>query len=210
VEGLEVKPEVELRSFLEDGREITSELNRLKINHFTFGETEGAIEEELKKIGALDEFSRPIWITKTKFYWSQTFPADKEIKIRHTYQPLPGDSWVTFRGNSKEKKWCIDKNIENRINELSKKNHEYYYEEYVSGKWIDYVLLTGANWAGPIGDFTLIVEKGDFDFVSTCKIPGLRLRRNGNGFIAKAKNFRPESDLRLLFLRPINWMLLKN
>jgi hypothetical protein len=70
---------------------------------------------------------------------------------------------------------------------------------YVSEERIEYVLKTGANWAGPIGDFTLTVDKGKRDnLVSFCangveKIPPTQFR-------VHYKNFTPTADLAILIL----------
>ena len=72
---------------------------------------------------------------------------------------------------------------------------------YLSGTWVQYVPTTGANWAGPIEQFTLVIDKDGVDPISTCPIAGLTLRRSGNSFVANAKNFVPKTDLNILFVQ---------
>jgi Domain of unknown function (DUF4424) len=64
------------------------------------------------------------------------------------------------------------------------------------------VLTTGANWAGPISDFTLKVEKEGAAFLSTCPIEGLTLKRQSSAFVAHANDFTPKTDLNILFVFP--------
>ena len=64
---------------------------------------------------------------------------------------------------------------------------------------INYVLKTGANWAGPIRSFKLTIDPGASDhLVSFC--PG-RLKPTGpNALEFTAKDFTPESDLKILIV----------
>ena len=66
---------------------------------------------------------------------------------------------------------------------------------------ISYVLRTGANWSGPIGDFTLTVDKGAAEnLVSFC---GSNVRKIGpTTFQVKLKDFTPDGDFDVLILKP--------
>ena len=49
------------------------------------------------------------------------------------------------------------------------KAHEAGKGPYYTENWMSYVLSTGANWSGPIGHFSLTVDKGvPENFVSFC------------------------------------------
>jgi hypothetical protein len=64
---------------------------------------------------------------------------------------------------------------------------------------INYVLRTGANWSGPIGQFHLVVDKGDpGNLVSFC---GQGVRKTSDTKFEMTKtNFSPEGDLAVLIL----------
>ena len=66
---------------------------------------------------------------------------------------------------------------------------------------IGYILTTGANWSGPIGDFHLTIDKGaPENLVSFC---GEGVVKTGpTRFEIRAKDFVPERDLAILFLLP--------
>lgn len=68
--------------------------------------------------------------------------------------------------------------------------------------WLEYVLHTGANWAGPIGHFRLEIAADSKGVVSACPIPGLILQRRAGTLIAERANFTPSSDIAVLFLSP--------
>ena len=64
----------------------------------------------------------------------------------------------------------------------------------------EYVLRTGALWAGPIKDFELVIRKSSpTQLVSTC-ISGLQ-KTNPLEFRAHRVDYKPAEDLRVLYLR---------
>ena len=62
------------------------------------------------------------------------------------------------------------------------------------------MLTTGANWAGPIGTFRLIVDKGsEKNLVSFC---GTGVAKTGpTTFELTYKDFVPDRDLDILFIQ---------
>ena len=71
-----------------------------------------------------------------------------------------------------------------------------YHDEYV-----DYVLVTGANWKLPIGDFRMTIDKGHAaNLVSFC---GAGVTKTGpTTFQVHYTNFTPTSDVKVLVLVP--------
>ena len=199
----EVVPEIEVRSYLnETHQEITDGLRKFNIDPLTgnLQNKNAAAPSMPAEWFAGDNTDRfPNWITKVSFHWQQVFPPGEEVRIRHVYQPVSGFGLIGPAGDSRA---CPDKGFKKAILKLPR-----YYEwqgndaSYVDGEWVEYVLKTGANWATPIGTFTITLDKGDSDVISTCPIPGLTLRRKGNTFVATAKNYLPSEDLFILFAR---------
>lgn len=71
---------------------------------------------------------------------------------------------------------------------------------YLSETWIDYVLVTGANWSGPIRDFRLVVDKGSADhLVSFCGEGVTRI--SPTQFEIRRSNYTPTRDLSVLIVR---------
>jgi hypothetical protein len=66
---------------------------------------------------------------------------------------------------------------------------------------VGYILSTGANWAGPIRDFRLIVDKGsDRNLVSLC---GQNVKKiSATSFEMRATDYWPEGNIELLILEP--------
>ncbi|OYX87727.1 MAG: hypothetical protein B7Y75_01670 [Azorhizobium sp. 35-67-5] len=66
---------------------------------------------------------------------------------------------------------------------------------------IAYILRTGANWYGPIGDFTLTIDKGAPDNLISFCATGVK-KIGPTTFQVKARDFFPERDLDILILKP--------
>lgn len=152
----------------------------------------------------------PQWTLKTVYTWTTTFPAGKTVNVVHRYKPSVGGTvTVTFLGNEdyqKEQldayrtKYCVDDGFLKAVNGAFKAGTDGV-PSHVEN-WISYVLSTGANWQGPIKDFTLRVDKGDPGaFVSFC---GEGVKKTGpTTFEMKATDFYPEKDLDILLVVPV-------
>ncbi len=155
----------------------------------------------------------PSWVLKTTFYWTQTFPAGKIVEVEHRYIPAVGGSVDTIVGSSMwtedyegwatrhRKKYCIEPSFVAAVNRKRAKAPEGSMSGY-SEKRIAYVLKTGANWAKPIGDFRLVVDKGASDnLVSFCATGVNKI--GPTRFEVIKKNYTPTGDLEVLILEPM-------
>jgi Domain of unknown function (DUF4424) len=101
----------------------------------------------------------------------------------------PGDPLL-----SDQKKYCIDRDFVRSAQQMEKARHRTWGE-----KWISYILTTGGNWAGPIGEFRLVVDKGDpSNLVSFCA-DGVK-KISATEFEVRKKNFVPSKDVNVLIL----------
>jgi hypothetical protein len=155
----------------------------------------------------------PLWTTKVRFHWSQTFPPGKRVEVRHRYRPVYGSFYnpnndprtrITKNDQKLGGQWCFDQ----RFNAAELRLLDRHYEAAVKDKSagnvnyenVQYVLKTGANWQGSIGHFELQIDKGGSDLASACPIPGLQLQRAPYGFNAVANDYTPTTDLDILFV----------
>ena len=115
------------------------------------------------------------WTLHTTFYWEQRFPAGAETLVEHRYVPSVGlsvGSMIGQPGAASDPytrptidKYCVDKAFLAAAERAAKKAEG----GYLAEQRVGYILTTGANWAGPIGDFRLVVDKGAPDnLVSFC------------------------------------------
>lgn len=152
----------------------------------------------------------PMWTLKTVYWWKTTFPAGKTVKVTHRYTPSVGGTVATtfLDGDGKPEgeryeeyktKYCID----DAFVKLAQKSHDAMMNNkpFLIENWMSYVLTTGANWFGPIGKFTLTVDKGSpKNYISFC---GTGVKKIGpTTFQMTATDFYPERDIDLLILKP--------
>ena len=166
--------------------------------------------EEFDAGKGMEKHLAPRWSLRTTFYWQQTFPAKAETVVEHRYQPSVGGSVQTFLSdpaNAKEegfddfqRKYCIDKNFYSAVEKARRANKGQ--GAPFSEERIDYILRTGANWAGPIGVFRLVIDKGDADsLVSFCG-DGVK-RISPTRFEMRKTDFFPQRDLSILILKKL-------
>lgn len=133
------------------------------------------------------------------YSWQQNFKANAVTTVQHHYQPLVGGGvrdidWLRKNDYSN---FCIDKNFLHRINILHKNSGS---NPLFLTHELSYILTTGANWAKPIGKFTLTIERKSDELVSLCWDKSLR-KINNTQFRAVKTNFIPKYDLNILFTK---------
>jgi hypothetical protein len=145
----------------------------------------------------------PKWTLKSSFYWRQTFPAGKEIAVEHRYRPSVGETVGTMLGSSDidpqdlrryETLYCVDKAFLTGARQAAGHAESPSYERRIA-----YVLTTGANWAGPIGDFHLTVDKGAPDSLVSFCADGVK-KIGPTLFEVRRADFTPTQDLHILIL----------
>lgn len=170
----------------------------------------GLAEVEVYDVGkGMQQHLAARWTLRTTFYWEQTFPAKTETVIEHRYRPSVGETagtgfgvkdaekeeWFTAYG----RKYCIDKSFLAAVGRAKQAAKEEFSAPFTEER-IDYILKTGANWSGPIGEFRLVVDKGHPDnLISFC---GQGLKKiTPTQFELVKKDFRPQGNLSILILK---------
>lgn len=135
------------------------------------------------------------------FIWQQSFPAGKEVIIRHSYTPsfsggVPGNLDGILGGEYSDK--CLTPATRKALKQLDAGIKERNEDGSANIGWgiLRYILKTGANWKeGVIGDFTLRIHKSHKnEVVVPCfsyplkQIDPLTLE-------FKQKNFKPDNNL---------------
>jgi uncharacterized protein DUF4424 len=167
--------------------------------------------------GKMTTHLEPRWTLRTTYYWQQTFPPKQELVIEHQYKPSVGASVGTEVGAAPVKndpqfaadlkkqldsytaKYCMDASFVAAAAAGQQKAKQSGKDTLLGEKRIDYILKTGANWEGPIKDFTLTVDKAE---------PGALLSFCGTGvkklsptqFQVHYTDYDPTSDLAILIL----------
>lgn len=145
----------------------------------------------------------PLWTLKTTHYWIQVFPAGRELDVRHQYTPAVGGSAGSVFGDlamegeahagEEAARYCADDAFRAAARRMRARGL------YLTETWVDYILTTGANWAEPIGDFRLVVDKGSSrNLVSFCG-EGVR-KISSTRFEVRRRDYTPTRDLSVLIL----------
>lgn len=173
--------------------------------------------KKAKQLGFLDKQGNPLWKKQIFYYWTQTFPAHQTVAITHEYKPVsgftPGTPTSCVSLLQKEahppEEICLSSGIDNgdhiytngvEFNEWSAKNGGVTEE-------VQYILTTGANWAGPIENFTLILRypaNAMAVYVPFYGSTPAKLTKTPGLTQIALKHFTPKQDLRILFIEPIN------
>lgn len=175
-----------------------------------------AERERLARLGLIDAetFSAPMgeiipsWTVRETWYWRQTFPAGRPLRVEHRYTPGVGgtagvalataDYRNSASGRQEQAEFCTDRAFLaaiDRLTERAERDHG----NYPSEQRIRYILTTGGNWRAPIGDFRMVVDKGRPDaIISFC---GEGVRQIGpTQFEVRHRNWRPNRDLAILIV----------
>jgi hypothetical protein len=159
-------------------------------------------EDQIDQGKGWEPYYRPTWDLSTTYYRQQIFAANKDIVVEHIYRPVVGGTVQPLLSSpgvwKKEKRrykrdYCVDDAFEKAGKALDPASTQ--------ERWISYILKTGANWAGPIGEFTLTVDKGDAkNLVSFC---GEDIKQiSPTQFQLREKDFEPRKNLNVLILTP--------
>ncbi|BDV34590.1 DUF4424 family protein [Methylocystis iwaonis] len=220
VDGKPLVHEIVQQAFF-NGKDVTARLSALKI---PLNYRDQSFAEALKKTpkperdkliaeGLLRDdstqdaqFYTALWSLRTSVTRMQTFPANASVVVEHEYVPLLGGSVggglsASARKNdyfkNEQRKYCIDKEwLASFDKRMQKTGNRDIYGEI----WLGYVLTTGANWKGPIGDFRLVIDKGKPDTLVSFCAEGVK-KISPTQFEVRHKDFTPKKDLDILIVQ---------
>ncbi|MDP3652790.1 MAG: DUF4424 family protein [Rhodoferax sp.] len=160
----------------------------------------------------------PQWRMIETYYWEQTFPAGREIEVQHDYKPLVGSTYnapyqnghlvteelpTAFKSGSDPdpKEACMDdalrKSLIKRAQTLGEGRNAIWV--WASFQDVEYILGTGRNWKGPIGQFTLRIKKESPDQVVSLCFPGKPKKIDPLTIEFTEKDFIPQDRLVVYF-----------
>lgn len=188
-DGRAIKPEIEIKALLPDGRDIAPALQAiggpsLVLQPGIFPSPEdkpldAAVRRKLQALGALEpldggEGFRLPWSVRITFHWMQTFAPGITV-VEHSYRPVVGSRFIVPEGNGKiggsggedpVRAFCIDaatdqsiRTAERRLKEAKRPVGEE--APLLVGHTLGYILQTARNWrGGAIGTFHLTLQGG--------------------------------------------------
>ena len=130
------------------------------------------------------------WSSQVIYSWKQTFKANSLTRVKHQYAPLVGGS-VAVHLPENAKTYCTDQSFIAALKKAQLEQAPY--------SALGYVLKTGANWAKPIENFKLTIERDSKELFSFCWAGKVK-KISPTQFQMVEKNFVPKHDLNIIFV----------
>lgn len=220
IDGKRVPVQVEQRAFLKN-EDVTARIRAagLPVNILLAGNIQkldrldAAKKQALEKAGLVQNEGEgqehPKWTVRTKFYWTQHFPAGKTVVIAHAYTPVTGQTFFTEYdlnvkpgqdGPQWQRDYCMDgptrATIAQRIKQASKPDQSAMMNIYST----DFILKTANNWKGGIGELHLTIDKlKPTNVLSLCWNGDLK-KTGPTTFESVLRNVRPSRDIKMVVL----------
>ncbi|WP_439817923.1 DUF4424 family protein [Zavarzinia sp. CC-PAN008] len=146
------------------------------------------------------------WMEQTTWFWRQVFPAGAVTEVRHRYRPVVGHRFFTAHDLDEpelsadlDRQHCVDPPTRRALRQKLARTGQEPGLALLMAHQVDYVLVTANNWAGPIGRFTLTLDKGDPVAILSLCIDGL-VKTGPTTFTGSWTNYVPDRDLSLLIV----------
>jgi hypothetical protein len=152
----------------------------------------------------------PAWSVVTYFTRKQVFPPGQAVAVEHRYKTSLGTSQDTILRKALRnsdgmaemldryrKDYCLPEDFFGGVDKLA--GGDPANSAGLQERRIDYVMKTGANWAGPIKSFRLVVDKGRADHLVSFCFDNVK-KISPTAFEAKVENFVPARDLKVLLI----------
>jgi hypothetical protein len=225
VDGKPINFTINQRAFL-DSKDVTAALRdmgipflpvgaaQLKINELPRQTRDRAVAAGLLLQSGTNDKGEPLydpaWTLKTSVVREQTFPPGKPVSVEHRYRTSVGLSFDTvLREGLRQKKaldsevqryktkYCILDDFLKAVDKLAGSGEAN--KANILERRISYVLKTGANWAGPIKNFRLVVDKGQPDRIVSFCGDGVK-KISATAFEMRASDFTPTRDLNIIMV----------
>lgn len=215
IDGAEIEPEAHSRALLL-GIDVTERLQALGVPLVAFDHaaveavqalpaaTLAALRDDL----LVDEHGVPQWELATSLWRRQSFAPGVDVVVEHSYTPVRGASVGSPIGNSPRDgagdwateyraRYCVEAELEAEMYRRQDVGDQGHYLMFASSD-VQYLLMPGGNWRGPIGHFRLIAEAPHpEDYVFMCEERARRVAPNR--IEIEAEDFYPWRDLDILF-----------
>lgn len=148
------------------------------------------------------------WSIVTRYHWTQTFPAGKELRIGHSYTNRPPGGLFYWSEPPEDyqqalvDQYCIDAATSRAMAKALESPGGDEYGNYGTAFYLSYVLRTANSWAGPIGRFSLTLDKGDPGNVISLCAEGVR-KTGPTTFVIEKTDYTPGRDLEVLVVQPM-------
>lgn len=223
IDGHSIQPKLEQKAIAADGTDVTATLAKAGLPADAklpgWGAKVRALpdatRQQLLRHGIIESDDpgnrsaslSPAWKLRTVFHWEQTFPAGKAINVEHRYKPIVGGvSIFADEGQFNDYGgYCLDERGKAGVRRLLKQARAASQADPqkpsgLSPLEVGYILTTGANWKGPIGNFHLTIDKERPDAILSLCMDGLT-KTGPTTFEMTQTNFMPKKDIRFVVFK---------
>ena len=176
-----------------------------------------AAQERLARAGLIDADSLhmdqpdvlPMWTVRETWHWDQIFPAGRDLRVEHRYRPGVGGTAgvplasLDYRngedGRLAQAEFCTDREFLAALDRMTARAERTQSGWPTEGR-LRYILTTGGNWRSPIGDFRMVIDKGNPNAIVSFCGQGVR-RISPTQFEVRHRNWRPDRDLAVLIVQ---------
>ena len=160
-----------------------------------------AITDDLRQAGLLIDdpngYQKRLWSTEIYYVWQHTFEPGRDVVVDHQYVPIAGghffigdytsDGW-SYKSEF-QKSYCASEGEWNALERIAAQSPTPLVSE------VGYILKTGGNWAGPIKNFKLTLDKSNTKNIITLCWDGKLTKTAPTQFVFEAQNFVPSQDI---------------
>jgi hypothetical protein len=185
-----------------------------KLDALTPANRDKLVNEGLLVQGGSNEQGKPIydagWKVKTSAVRQQTFPPNRPVAVEHRYKTSLGVSFDTIlrkalrqnKGMAQEveryrKDYCVTDKFLADVDKIAGSAEGN--TAKVQERRISYILKTGANWAGPIKQFKLVVDALKPNRLTSFCAPNIKTVSPTVAEVS-ANDFTPDKDLKILLI----------
>jgi hypothetical protein len=152
----------------------------------------------------------PGWTVRTSFTRKQTFPPGRPVLVDHSYATSVGLSMDTVLRKPLRTTRSLEPTVRQRVAAFCVEDDFLRGIDKIAGdqeanvaklreRRISYILKTGKNWAGPIRDFRLVIDKGAPDRLISLCINNI-VKVSPTSFEFRATDYVPDRDLNILLI----------
>lgn len=162
------------------------------------------VKDRLMALGLLGNFGSREWKVRLSYVWQATFAAHSRVRVNHTYRPITGAFLLALEPDDAgfvswfRDTFCVGDAL---MADLAAVAPDIRYSRHARD--VRYLLTPGANWAGPIGDFRVVIESPSPDHrVSLCWDGAFR-QSSPTTREFRARDFLPARDMVVAFIPPL-------
>lgn len=162
------------------------------------------VKDKLMALGLLGDFESRKWKVRLSYVWQATFPARSRVAVTHSYRPVSGAFLLTLEAYDGgfaswfKDTFCVGDAL---LADLAAVAPEIRHSRHARD--VRYMLKPGANWAGPIGDFRLVIESPAPGHRASLCWDGEFRRTSPTTLEFQARDFLPARDIAVTFIPPL-------